>query len=65
MTREEAITRYKAIKTRKDFCEYLNEDMVEVAIQALENISHLKDRPCEACEFKKGTGCCKWDCVFD
>lgn len=37
----------------------------QVAIQALENIGHLKDRPCDVCEFRKENGCCKWDCVFD
>ena len=30
-----------------------------------DKLSHLKDRPCSACEFKKENGCCKWDCVFD
>ena len=37
---------------------------LEAAIQALENIGHLKDRPCSVCEFKKENGCCQWTCVF-
>lgn len=37
----------------------------DIAIKALEQISHLIDRPCEACEFRKDNGCCKWDCVFE
>ena len=36
-----------------------------MAIKALEKISHLIDRPCEACEFHKENGCCKWGCVFE
>ena len=36
----------------------------DMAIQALENIGHLKDRPCSVCEFHKENGCCKWTCVF-
>lgn len=38
---------------------------IKAAIQALENIGHLTDRPCSVCEFRKENGCCKWDCVFD
>lgn len=34
-------------------------------IKALEQISHLKGRPCEACEFYTGKGCSKWECVFE
>ena len=37
---------------------------LDVAIKALENIGHLKDRPCSVCEFSKEDGCCKWTCVF-
>ena len=38
---------------------------LEMAIQAVENIGHLTDRPCSVCEFRKENGCCKWDCVFE
>jgi hypothetical protein len=37
----------------------------EMAIRALDQISHLKDRPCEVCEFYTGDGCSKWECVFE
>lgn len=37
----------------------------EKAIQALDQISHLKNRPCEACEFYTEKGCSKWECVFE
>ena len=40
-------------------------EAVKIAIKAIENINHLKDRPCSVCEFRKENGCCKWDCVFD
>lgn len=40
-------------------------EAINAAVSALELISHLKDRPCEACEYHKENGCCKWDCVFD
>ena len=40
-------------------------DYTDIAIQALEQISHLKDRPCEACEFYTEEGCSKWECVFE
>ena len=36
----------------------------KMAIEALENIGHLTNRPCSVCEFHKENGCCKWDCVF-
>ena len=35
------------------------------AIKALEQISHLTDRPCSVCEFHKEDGCSKWECVFE
>lgn len=41
------------------------EEAKQMAISALENIGHLKDRPCTVCEFKKENGCCKWTCVFE
>ena len=42
----------------------IENEALDMAIQALENIGHLTDRPCSACEFRKENGCCKWDCVF-
>ena len=40
-------------------------EALDLAIKALEKISHLIDRPCEACEFRKEKGCCKWSCIFE
>lgn len=40
-------------------------EALEMAIKALGQISHLKDRPCEACEFYTEEGCSKWECVFE
>ena len=69
MTREEAI---KYLKEMKDECNdtfhkvryVTQEEVLEMAIKALENIGHLKDRPCSVCEFHKENGCCQWTCVF-
>lgn len=51
-------------KTKKYFMKDVY-DAQKVAIKALEQISHLKDRPCEACEFYTEKGCSKWECVFE
>lgn len=40
-------------------------DAFKMAINALELIGHLNNRPCEACEFKVDGNCQKWACVFD
>lgn len=40
-------------------------ETIDNAIKAVKKISHLIDRPCEACEFHKDSGCCKWNCVFE
>ena len=48
---------YKVYEDMRDAC--------DMSIKALENIGHLKDRPCDVCEFHKENGCCKWDCVFE
>lgn len=59
MTREEAIQILDTIPTIGE-----EVDALEMAIKALENIGHLKDRPCSVCDFLKENGCCKWTCVF-
>lgn len=38
---------------------------LDMAIKALEQISHLTDRPCEVCEYHSDKGCSKWKCVFE
>lgn len=45
-----------------------SEDTVEalkMGMQAIEKMSFLTDRPCEACRFHKKSGCVKWSCVFE
>ena len=42
-----------------------NEEIYEKKEQALELMEHIKDRPCEACEFRVEGNCTKWTCVFD
>lgn len=67
MSREEAIEIIKREFAMDEDVEKLYPEVVEareMAISALENIGHLKDRPCEVCEFHKENGCCKWTCVF-
>lgn len=69
MTREDAIRILDGLKPNTAIG-YENETAYSIgqaltmAIQALENIGHLTDRPCSVCEFHKENGCCKWDCVF-
>ena len=41
------------------------DEAFKMAISAIKLIGHLNNRPCEACEFHKENGCCKWNCVFD
>lgn len=43
----------------------LTEGISDKKEQALELMEHIKDRPCEACEFKVDGNCTKWTCVFD
>ena len=40
-------------------------EAIDMAIKALDQVSHLNNRPCEACEYHKETGCVKWECVFE
>lgn len=69
MTKEDAI---KALQIAHDsICDYSENqsgmgyiEALEIAIKAIENIGHLKDRPCDACEFFGEHGCSKWTCVF-
>ena len=68
MTNEQAIKiikKYDALDC--GYCHQGGEEIEEafnMAIQALEEISHLVNRPCEACEFHGENGCCMWECVF-
>lgn len=35
------------------------------AIEALELIGNIVDRPCDACEYREESGCTQESCVFD
>jgi hypothetical protein len=63
MTKEIAIHNLYALKLRSKALS--DRDALEFAIKALEQISHLTDRPCSVCEFHKEDGCSKWECVFE
>jgi len=68
MTRDEAIM---VLKNEQPHCgkkalfpEEKKYEAYNVAIKALENISHITDRPCDVCEFHTEQGCTQWKCVF-
>lgn len=42
----------------------ITQEIIDMAIKALDQVSHLNNRPCEACEYHKETGCVKWECIF-
>ena len=70
MTREQAIKYLEDEKTEHiNTCEGVfyrtRTEAVDKGIEAIKLIGHLRNRPCQACEFRKEDGCCKWDCVFD
>ena len=62
MSKEETI---KNLKKLKSFHNGSYGTAIAEAIKALEQISHLTDRPCSVCEFHKEDGCSKWECVFE
>ena len=37
---------------------------IDEAIEAIEQIRCLTDRPCSVCRFKTENGCSNWECVF-
>lgn len=63
MTKEIAIHNLFALKLRSRVTS--DREAIDMAIKALEQTSHLTDRPCPVCEFHTGNGCSKWDCVFE
>lgn len=57
---------YDDAKYHEEHGEVVIADVVwDDALKAKQAVSHLKDRPCEACEYHSERGCSKWDCVFD
>lgn len=72
MTREEAIRILEDNKptiifedeeTQKRMADIWN--ALDMAIQVLEKLSYLKDRPCEVCKCHTEHGCSEWSCVFE
>ena len=59
MNREQAIAK---LKNFADHCQP-NEEFL-IAIEAIEQIRCLTDRPCPVCRFKTENGCNRWECVF-
>lgn len=66
MTDAETIERLEEMQATFGFVTGgMKSETLDNAIKAVKKISHLTDRPCSACEFKKDNGCCKWACVFE
>ena len=66
LTHEQAINELKSMREHiEPYMSIVGTTAYDMAIKALEQTSHLIDRPCEACEFHKENGCCKWSCVFE
>ena len=40
-------------------------DAHRYAMDCVEHIGYLKDRPCEVCVFNGEGGCKRWNCTFD
>ena len=48
-----------------DYCDDVSiGESIKVAIEALEQVSCLTDRPCSVCRFKTENGCNRLECVF-
>lgn len=62
MTNEEA---KRNLAYAKRWGDKPDDEALDKAMKALELMSHLKNRPCSACEYHKENGCCKWSCVFE
>lgn len=63
MRNDEVIRYLEKIKQEYDCC--YEEDALNMAIEAIEEIRCLKDRPCDVCRHNKtGNGCTRWECVF-
>ena len=41
------------------------EEAMQIAIQTLQRVGYLADRPCAVCKCHGDDGCKKWSCVFD
>ena len=68
---EDAIKKLKdileeATETDNSVCYVTSDDAdaLKAAIEAIEQIGCLTDRPCPVCRFKTENGCNRWECVF-
>lgn len=62
MRNDEVIQYLEKIKQEYD-CSY-EEVALNMAVEAIEQIECLTDRPCNVCRFKTENGCYRWECVF-
>ena len=68
MTNE--MTAKEAVKQIKENCYFASisektKQALDMAIKALDQVSHLNNRPCEVCKCHKETGCVRWKCIFE
>ena len=71
MNKEDAIKKLKdileeATETDNSVCYVTSDDAdaLNEAVEAIEQIGCLTDRPCPFCRFKTESGCNRWECVF-
>jgi hypothetical protein len=69
--REDAIKKLKdileeATETDNSVCYVTSDDAdaLNEAVEAIEQVRCLTDRPCSVCRFKTENGCNRWECVF-
>lgn len=68
MTVEEAIRHLECVKIAEQIDAKIgtpNIAAIDIAIQALEKLDYLVDRPCEVCKYRTEYGCSRWSCVFE
>ena len=68
MNREEAINMLHGMRADNlNLDDLYTKDKYEalgMAIESIEQIECLTDRPCDVCRFKTENGCNRWECVF-
>lgn len=67
MNGEEAIARienHKIVHNMKEPRAIYISEALDMAIEAIEQVGCLTDRPCSVCRFKTENGCSRWECVF-
>ena len=64
MTRDEAIERLKTMRWEHATNPCPDRTAFDMAIESIEQVGCLTDRPCHVCRFKTENGCNRWECVF-